>query len=337
MADNLTPLPNPGDSDYPTDNDKIAAIEAERARRKRVEQQKKRKNGIVVPGRGPGFVDKTKTKTEEKKPADKRTPTQILAEQTAVRTSGTPKIQEVTFAKNVQSAINTYGKNPSEENSKRVDDAKKAYKEKFGKEYGVKPAPATTGTMRPSNTIAKAAQPGASVTTGGAVPAVDTSNVNPNSPLVQMYIKMGMTKEQAMSAVALSNLDSGNGNNGGGGGGTPSKTVSTQYTKKVYTEDEFVPVANSVARSLLGRMLSDDEIKRALSEANVESLKSPTKTVTTTRYKGNTSSTSTSTTSGGFDVQGSLQKKIGETAESQAYTTNDVFNGAMRILADRIG
>jgi hypothetical protein len=125
---------------------------------------------------------------------------------------------------------------------------------------------------------------------------------------------------------------------GGGGGGSARNTTQTSYSKKVFTEDEFRTIGNAVAQNLLGRTLSNDEIAKALAAANAESAKTPGKTVTKTHYNADgTSSTSNVTSTSGFNLQNSLQKQLGQTAESQAYTTNNVFNDAMRILASRIG
>jgi hypothetical protein len=134
-----------------------------------------------------------------------------------------------------------------------------------------------------------------------------------------------------------SNVSTGKGGTGRGKS-APRNQTNVSYSKKVYTEDEFRTIGNAISQNLLGRLLSDSEVKKALAAANAESVKNPNKTVTKTHYNSSgTSTTSSSTTSGGFDAQASLEKKIGGTVESQAYTTNNVFNDAMRILASRIG
>jgi hypothetical protein len=122
------------------------------------------------------------------------------------------------------------------------------------------------------------------------------------------------------------------------GNGSPRNTSNTVFSKKIYTEDEFRTIGNTVAQNLLGRSLSDDEIKKALATANTESLKNPSKTVTNTNYSGDgSSSTSNSTSSGGYNATASLENKISQTGESQAYTTNNLFNDAMTVLSRRIG
>lgn len=123
-----------------------------------------------------------------------------------------------------------------------------------------------------------------------------------------------------------------------GASGQATSSTQIRYDRKIYSQEEFAPIANQVAQSLLGRMMSEDEIKRALAEVNKQSKANPQKTVTKTRYNAAGTSTKTSsTTTGGINAQDVLQSSLGETAESQAYTTNNVFNDAMRVLANRIG
>jgi hypothetical protein len=123
---------------------------------------------------------------------------------------------------------------------------------------------------------------------------------------------------------------------GAGGGGAPRNTTSVSYNKKIYTEDEVRSIGNAVAQNLLGRMLTDEEIKQHLGEVNTESKKAPQKTVTKTHYAGN-KQTQRSVTSGGYDAQAGLEGQLSQTTESQAYTTNNLFNSAMQVLASRIG
>ena len=146
----------------------------------------------------------------------------------------------------------------------------------------------------------------------------------------------GNAKYTVIDAIKAIGKSAAAGGSGGGGGSRNQTNVS--YSKKIYTEDEVRNIGNTVAQNLLGRMLSDDEIKQHLAELNTESKRNAQKTVTKTHYNASgTSSTSNSTTSGGFDAQASLDKQLGQTAESQAYTTNNLFNSAMQVLASRIG
>jgi hypothetical protein len=124
------------------------------------------------------------------------------------------------------------------------------------------------------------------------------------------------------------------GKNAKSGSGSSSTNVNIQ--KKVYTEDDVRAIGNKVAQDMFGRMLTDDEIKAAHSTLNTASAKNPTKTVIRTT-SGGSSSTSSSTTSGGVNEQELLTNQYAQTGESQAFTTNNVFDQAMRVLASRIG
>jgi hypothetical protein len=165
---------------------------------------------------------------------------------------------------------------------------------------------------------------------------IDTSKMT-KSEIASYYEKALKDTATAISSGAsnynvlksLQDLGSKFGTNGSSGG---SSSTQTNLNKKVYSEDEFRTIGNTVAQNLLGRSLSDDEIKKALATANVESAKAPSKTVI-----NSTASGSTSTTSGGYDAAASLENKISQTGESQAYTTNNLFNDAMTVLSRRIG
>jgi hypothetical protein len=105
-------------------------------------------------------------------------------------------------------------------------------------------------------------------------------------------------------------------------------------------------------------MPTADELNAFVSSLNDFSKANPVKTIKTasgtTKSKDTTksnaagtnvtktsepvsTSTSSSTSSGGVDVSGFLQKQLENTAEARAVKVDDIFRGAMSFLADKIG
>ena len=143
-----------------------------------------------------------------------------------------------------------------------------------------------------------------------------------------------------------------------------SKTESTESSSStssdvtIYSLNQVRNIATNAFENALGRMPTADELNAFVSSLNDFSKANPVKTIKTasgtTKSKDTTksnaagtnvtktsepvsTSTSSSTSSGGVDVSGFLQKQLENTAEARAVKVDDIFRGAMSFLADKIG
>ena len=141
--------------------------------------------------------------------------------------------------------------------------------------------------------------------------------VNPNDPRISLYMKLGMTRSEAIAAVATSVGNIGLGDGGGG--------LGNQSAYKIFTEQETAGFANQIAQSLLGRELTADEIAKTTQSINVESKKSP---ITSKSIGGST------VQSGGIDERQIVKEELQLAPEfanyQQATTYFDAMLGALR-------
>lgn len=246
-------------------------------------------------------ADKAAKKAEEEKKkaedAKKREENILRINQQAVATKYSDR------ARALENAISTYAKSGNEKDADKARSIQKdidKIAEKYKKYFGTYPPKATkfeetqiknrredigpsgdyakinitaTGTAMPMDAETarenrRNLQPLNATVTPGNTPIVTASD-----PRVQILMKTGMTKDEAIAAVQNS-IDA---LNLGGGGGTPSE----QSAFKLFTEQETAGFANSIAQQLLGRELTADEIARATQTINVQSKASPTTTKTT--------------------------------------------------------
>lgn len=142
------------------------------------------------------------------------------------------------------------------------------------------------------------------------------------------------------------------------------RSTSTSSDVTIYSLNQVRNIATNAFESTLGRAPTANELNTFLTSLNAFSRANPTKTTRTDdvtskskdTVKSNTtgtnvtktsapvnastptsSTTSSSTTSGGVDVSGFLQGQLENTAEARAVKVDDIFRGAMNLLADKIG
>lgn len=291
--------------------------------------------------------------TEEQKAAKKAEEEKKKAEDAKKREENILRINQQAVAtkysdraRALENAISAYAKNGNEKDADKARSIQKdidKIAEEYKKYFGVYPPKATKfeetqiknrrEDIGPSGEFAKI-----NITATGAATPMDAETARENrrnlqplnatvtpgntpivgasDPRVQMLIKTGMTKEEAIAVVqsSVDTLVQG----GSGQGGTSSAF-------KLFTEQETAGFANSIAQQLLGRELTTDEIARATQAINVQSKASPTVT--------KTSGTSTVQT-GGIDERQIVKEELQLAPEfanyQQATTYFDAMLGALR-------
>lgn len=121
------------------------------------------------------------------------------------------------------------------------------------------------------------------------------------------------------------------GSSGGSGGGAPTSYTTTQTSYNISDPATAKALTNAVLEAALGRRATPEETKAYRAALNAAERANPT--VTTTHVNGRSS---TSTTKGGLDSAGAQQTlldKAENTAEGQAYLTDNVFNQALQYLS----
>ena len=157
--------------------------------------------------------------------------------------------------------------------------------------------------------------------------------------LMALANRNGMTYNQVLDlwiqqrndALASGGLTGGGG--GGGGGGGSSTYTQTQYSQTSLSSARSL--LSSVLTNALGRLPTDDELKRFVQMLNDAESKSPTITTTsTTSADGSTSSVSRTTPSAVDEQQMATEfaKQIGGGNEYNAYSADNYIAGLMQYL-----
>ena len=137
---------------------------------------------------------------------------------------------------------------------------------------------------------------------------------------------------EALSSGGLAGTGGGGGGGGGGGNGAPTTYTQTQYSMTSISSARSL--LTSVLMNSLGRIPTDDELKRFVQLLNDAESKSPSTVTTTTSYDDNaTSSVSTSTPSG-VDEQAladQFAQQVGGT-EAASYGADNYISGLMQYL-----
>lgn len=151
--------------------------------------------------------------------------------------------------------------------------------------------------------------------------------------MVTALVAAGYTREEAIALAQQSWAATNGGAAGGGPGGAPSRTVSVSRQVQRYTADQLEMTATRVAQDALGRALSASELKALTKQVNKEARLNPTISRTVTRYRGATTTSST-TTKGGIDeaqvIQSFAEKNPEYAGYQQATTYFDAMLGALR-------
>ena len=133
---------------------------------------------------------------------------------------------------------------------------------------------------------------------------------------------------------ALASGGIGGSSSGGGGGGDGSSTYTqTQYSQTSLSSARSL--LSSVLTNSLGRMPTDEELKRFVQMLNDAESKSPTTTVTSTESSGGTTSSTMRTTPSTVDEQqmaNEFAKQIGGGGEYNSYSADNYIAGLMQYL-----
>ena len=141
------------------------------------------------------------------------------------------------------------------------------------------------------------------------------------------WAQAGIAKQTPMEVLAW--LSSKDGKTPDFGAGTGKAFDSTRSTVNIADPQSAYDITQTVMQAALGRKADQHELASYYDALTAYARSNPTVTKTHTDAYGNQTTTQT----GGTDLQGFVQAKVGNTAAAQAYQTNNVFNGAMKILA----
>jgi hypothetical protein len=146
------------------------------------------------------------------------------------------------------------------------------------------------------------------------------------------YSAQSVEAGTALTPLQVLSLLAGKGGKNGLGQAQSLATDSTHTTYQIEDPATALAITQSVLTAALGRQATPDEVSRYKSAIQSYDRANPQITHTHTDGSGN----STSSTTGGVAITGEqalVQSAAGNSAEGQAYATNNVFNDAMKILA----
>jgi hypothetical protein len=146
------------------------------------------------------------------------------------------------------------------------------------------------------------------------------------------YSARSMETGTKMTPLQVLAFLAGKGGTNGLGQAQSLATDSTHTTYQVEDPATALAITQSVLTAALGRQATPDEVSRYKNAIQSYDRANPQITKTHDDGMGH----STSSTSGGVSITGEqalVQSAAGNTAEGQAYQTNNVFNDAMKILA----
>jgi hypothetical protein len=143
---------------------------------------------------------------------------------------------------------------------------------------------------------------------------------------------MKLTPMQTLQWYA-GNAGKGLSNLNGLGAGNPTTSTDVHTNYQIEDPATAMAITQTVLQAALGRQPTPDEVSRYRNAIQSYDRAHPQVTTTTSN---NVTGNSTSSTTGGVTSTGEqalVNSAAGNTAEGQAYQTNNVFNDAMKILA----